>query len=268
MREVEIINQAIGKYRPYKVFALFSSGNDSVCAAHIASQSKQFDGVVFLDTGIKIRQALDHARAVALRFGWNFQVVKTPESYEDIVRQHGFPGPAAHKFMYIMLKERAIDRLLRETKTHRNQRIMLITGVRSYESRRRMVSVTSPIVKQKAKVWVAPMWEWTDEIKAEYTKIHDLPQNPIKPILHVSGDCLCGAYNDKGDLAILKAFYPEEAEQIEQLQKEVTKKFPWNWDEAPPDWWKQYQKGQMFLSNEFMPLCWNCDHMAEEIYHV
>lgn len=261
--ENELINHAIDQYKPFKVFALFSGGNDSVCSARIASQSKQFDGVIFIDTGIKIQQTLDHARAVAERYDWPFRVVETPERYEDIVRKHGFPGPAAHRYMYIMLKERAIDRLLRETKEKRNQRVMLITGVRQHESRRRMENVVSPVVKHKAKVWVAPMWDWTDEIKAQYMAEHELPENPVKPIMHISGDCLCGAYNDKGDLEILRAFYPQEAERIDKLQTEVMREHPWTWDEQPPKWWSEYQNGQQFLSDEFMPLCWSCERMLE-----
>jgi 3'-phosphoadenosine 5'-phosphosulfate sulfotransferase (PAPS reductase)/FAD synthetase len=243
---------------------LFSGGNDSVCAVHLASQAKQFDGAVYIDTGIKIQAALDHAKYVAKIFDWPFRVIETPESYGDIVRKHGFPGAAAHRYMYIMLKERAIDRLLRETKTARSQRIMLITGVRRYESQRRMENVVLPVVKIKSKVWVAPMWNWTDEIKENYAQSHDLPRNPIKPVMHISGDCLCGAYNSKGDLALLEMFFPDDAKKVIELQKEVIKSHPWNWDEMPPKWWKKYQDGQMFLGNQFMPLCWNCEHMAEE----
>lgn len=262
MEPVEIINTAIEEYKPFKVFALFSGGNDSVCSVHIASQAKQFDGAVFIDTGIKVQQTLDHARSVADKFGWKFQVVQTPESYDQIVLKHGFPGAPAHRYMYIMLKERAIDRLLRENKTRRRQNIMLITGVRRHESQRRMVSVTSPVVKVKAKIWVAPMWEWTAETKAEYMEKHQLPQNPVKPIMHVSGDCLCGAYNDKGDFAILKAFYPEEAERIQRLQDKVMKTYPWAWDEMPPKWWIEAKKGQLLLGGDFNPLCWQCDNAA------
>ncbi len=260
--EVEIINRAIAEYKPLRVFALFSGGDDSVCAAHIASQARQFDGVVYIDTGIKIEQALVHARAVADRFGWPFRVVETPESYDEIVLQHGFPGPAAHRYMYIMLKERAVRRLLRETKQKRSDRIMLITGVRKHESQRRIKTVTAPVKKIKAQVWVAPMWEWTEKRKRTYMRDHGLPENPIKRIMHISGDCLCGAYNDKGDLAILQIFYPAEAARIVQLQERVMQKFPWAWDEQPPKWWKNVQNGQMFLMDEFMPLCWQCEHMA------
>jgi len=261
-KEIEIINSAIDEYHPFRVFCLFSGGNDSVCSAHIASQAKQFDGVVYIDTGIKIQQTLDHARSVAEQFNWNFQVVKTPESYDDIVLKHGFPGPSSHRYMYIMLKERAIEKLFRETKTHRSQKIILITGVRRHESVRRMTTVTSSVVKVHSKIWVAPMWEWTDEDKALYIQRYNLPQNPVKPVMHISGDCLCGAYNDKGDFEILKIFYPDEARRIEELQNKVMKTHPWSWEEAPPKWLKQYKEGQMFLGDQFMPLCWNCDLMA------
>jgi 3'-phosphoadenosine 5'-phosphosulfate sulfotransferase (PAPS reductase)/FAD synthetase len=263
-KSLAIINEAIDTFQPYKVFALFSGGNDSVCSVHIASHAKQFDGAVFIDTGIKIQQTLDHARATAERFGWNFQIVQTPESYDKIVKKYGFPGASAHRYMYIMLKERALDRLMRETKTHRNQSIMLITGVRQHESARRMKNVTGAVVKQKSRVWVAPLWDWTDEVKAAYMAEYNLPQNPVKPIMHISGDCLCGAYNDKGDLQMLKAFYPQEAERIEKLQTEVMKTHPWAWDEMPPKWWRDYKNGQRFLSDEFLPLCWQCDNLAAQ----
>ena len=241
---------------------MFSGGSDSVCSAHIASSASKFDGVVYIDTGIKIQQTLDHARAVAKKYSWPFQVVVTPENYETIVRKYGFPGPAAHKYMYILLKERAIDKLLRENKSKRSDRIMLITGVRRHESQRRMESVTSAVAKVKAKVWVAPMWDWTSETKRTYIQDNNLPENPIKKIMHVSGDCLCGAYNDKGDLEILRAFFPEEAAKIDKLQSEIIGKFPWAWDEKPPKWFKQFKEGQLFLGDEFMPLCWNCENMA------
>lgn len=260
----EIINNAIQEYKPFKVFALFSGGNDSVCAAHVASQASKFDGVVYIDTGIKLQETFDHARETANKFGWPFQVVKTTEDYDDLVLKYGFPGPAAHRYMYIWLKERAIRKLIRDTKTNRNQRILLITGVRKHESKRRMENVTSPIVKEGAKVWVSPLWEWTDEIKSNYIQDHSLPTNKAKNIIHVSGDCLCGAYNDKGDLEMLKAFYPDEAARIERLQNQVMETHPWAWDEQPPKWWQNWLDGQNFLSTEFMPLCWQCNELAAQ----
>lgn len=264
MKPLEIINKSIYKYKPRKVFALFSGGNDSVCSAHIASQADQFDGAVYIDTGIKIQATLDHAKDVADRFVWPFQVVKTIESYDNIVMKHGFPGPAAHRYMYIMLKERAINKLIRENKQERMDRILLITGVRKHESKRRMESVTDAVVRDGAKVWVAPMWDWADDRKSQYMKENKLPENPIKKIMHISGDCLCGAYNQKGDLEILSIFFPEEAERIKKLQNEVMVNFPWTWDdERPPKWFKQYQEGQRFLGDEFMPLCWQCENAFE-----
>lgn len=261
---LEIIERAIQEYNPAKVFALFSGGNDSVCAAHVASQASKFDGVVFLDTGIKLQETFDHAMSTANKFGWDFQSVATPENYDDLVLQYGFPGPAAHRYMYIWLKERAVRKLIRDNKTHHGDKILLITGVRQHESKRRMESVTSPIVKDGAKVWVAPLWKWTGAQKEDYIKENNLPVNKAKALIHVSGDCLCGAYNDKGDFQMLKGFYPEEAERIEKLQEKVMKTHPWAWDEQPPKWWQDWLNGQNFLSTDFMPLCWQCDELAAQ----
>ena len=38
---------------------------------------------------------------------------------------------------------------------------------------------------------------------------------------------------------------------------------PWEWDEQPPEWFLQYSKGQQFLGDAFMPMCWNCEKANE-----
>lgn len=258
----DIIQQAIDEYSPSHVFALFSGGDDSVCALHIAMQHPNFTAAVMIDTGIAVKETHDHARATCEKFGWPLLVYRTPENYDDAVRENGFPGPAVHNIMYSLLKERAVADLVRDHKIEHFDRIALITGVRKFESKRRMVSVTDPIVRSGARVWVAPMWDWTREQRDEYQAENGLPKNPVKDKLHVSGDCLCGAYADKGDFEMLRMFYPIEAARIQKLRDEVISRFPWEWDEEPPAWFRKVKAGQRFIGDEFMPLCWQCENNA------
>lgn len=254
----DIITQAIEQYRPCAIFAMYSGGDDSVRAAHLASQHG-FTAAVLVDTGIAIQQAHKHARQTCKAQGWPLLIYKSPYDYEALVLKYGFPGPSQHRVMYIQLKERAIDTLVRDHKQGRRDNIMLITGVRKQESSRRLETVTAPIVKRKSKIWVAPMWNWSREERDQYITDNSLPRNPIKPLIHVSGDCLCGAYADRGELELLHIFFPVEYEQIKALQDKVMQKFPWRWDEKPPTWWGKYQAGQQFLGDDFMPLCWSCE---------
>lgn len=254
----EIINQAIQKFKPSHVFALYSSGNDSVCATHLTAQHSEFSAAVLVDTGIAIYEAHEHAKKTCAVMSWKLLIYKSPFVYEDLVLRYGFPGAAQHGAMYSQLKERAIRRLIQDHKTHLHDRILLITGVRKAESRRRISTVTSPIVQRGAMVWVAPMWEWSDAERDQYIEDHGLPRNPVKDKIHVSGDCLCGAFAEEGEMELLSIFYPNEYKRIKALQDKAREKFPWDWDENPPAWWNQYQSGQQFLSTDFMPLCWAC----------
>lgn len=267
---IETINQAIDRYRPAKVFSLFSGGDDSICATHVAAQASQFDGAVMIDTGIAVAQTHEHVRAVCERFGWPLLVYRSPYSYDDLVRKHGFPGPAQHTVMYSKLKERAIRSLVRDHKKERGQQVMLITGVRQQESQRRMVTVQTRVDKRGAQIWVSPLFDWTNERKTDYMREHNLPRNPVKPFLHVSGDCLCGAFAQRGELEMLRMFYPTEYARIKALQDEVAGQFPWGWDETPPEWFIKIRHGQMpievvandehhrLTGEKFMPLCWAC----------
>lgn len=255
----DFLDEAIFEHKPSHVFALFSGGDDSVCAAHLAAQHPRFNAVVLIDTGIAIEETHQHVRQTCKDRGWPLLVYKTPTNYDANVREHGFPNPSQHKWMFLLLKRRAVDALIRDYKVGRKDRIVLVTGQRKQESKRRMRTVTAPYRRQGAAVWVAPMWLWSRDERDAYQVNHSLPKNPVKANgLHVSGDCLCGAYADKGDLALLTMFYPAEAKRLIDLQAEVADRFPWAWDETAPKWFTQYKSGQAFLGDEFMPMCWNC----------
>lgn len=257
---MDIIDTAIAEHNPSHVFALFSGGDDSVSAANLISKHPRFTACVLIDTGIALAEAHEHARDVCKAQGWPLLVYKSKYHYADIVRKHGFPGPSAHRYMYILLKERAVRALVREHKQGPRDRIMLVTGVRKSESARRMETVKDAVQRSGAALWVAPMWDWSRDERDLYQDTNNLPHNPVKDKLHVSGDCLCGAYAHKGDMASLEIFYPEAANRIKALQKIVTKYHPWNWEEEPPKWISQYRAGQKFLGDGFMPLCWACEN--------
>lgn len=104
-----ILAEAVERWDPLAVVALFSGGNDSTCAARIAAESPRFAGCLLADTGIAIPEAHEHARATAARCGWPLILERTPECYETLVLAEGFPGPAKHWLMYQRLKERAFQ---------------------------------------------------------------------------------------------------------------------------------------------------------------
>ena len=65
-------------------------------------------------------------------------------------------------------------------------------------------------------VWVSPIANWHKLDLSTYRQIHDLPRNEVSDLLHMSGECLCGAFAQPGELDKLRA-YPPAAEVVHQI---------------------------------------------------
>ena len=103
-----------------RVYALVSGGHDSLTAMHIVYQSSlPLDGIIHIRTGIGIPETRKFVRERADELGLEYHEVgakhdepgyhsehrRVHEEYEELVKQFGFPGPGAHKWMYVNLKE-------------------------------------------------------------------------------------------------------------------------------------------------------------------
>ena len=142
---VETISEAIEKYDPIKVYALVSGGNDSTVVAHLSAKfGPRLDAIAHINTGIGVERTRDYVREFSDWIGMPLIEKRAERKYEDLVMEYGFPGPAAHRYMYIWLKERALRKLRREAQDGQRRRVMFITGVRTSESQRRMGHVEQP----------------------------------------------------------------------------------------------------------------------------
>ena len=91
----------------YQMRVLFSGGHDSLCAAHLASQHRAFNGEVHhINTGIGAAYTREFVERVATKYGWKLIVWKSDETYEKFIRARGFPGPGRHGWVYNRLKDR------------------------------------------------------------------------------------------------------------------------------------------------------------------
>lgn len=264
-----ILDQAIAEHHPSHAFAMFSGGYDSLITTHLTltymltahPEIKMYVGHV--NTGIGIEQTREFVRTTCQYYGWPLKEYRSVENYEDIVMQHGFPGPSSHRYMYIKLKERAVDQLIREHKQYMQDRILLVTGVRKQESVRRMGHVT-PIQRYKTRVWVAPLLNWSKDDILDYMATYQLPRNEVVDTLHMSGECLCGSYAHKGELAEIETWYPEMGCYLRCLQERVKATGNhWEWEKQPAQWRKQVKDGQEFLPG--FSLCTSCDARFEQM---
>jgi len=180
---------------------------------------------VHINTGIGVEKTREFVRHTAEAQGWpllEYRATDLGQDYDQLVMEHGFPGPFHHRKMYNRLKQRAVEALVRDHKKERADRVLLVTGVRRYESQRRMGTV-QPINRTGAQVWVAPLTWFDGTTKNEYMAAHSLPRNEVVDLLHMSGECLCGAFAQPGELEWLEVCgFADEVRRIKDLERRVT----------------------------------------------
>lgn len=261
----DIYDLAHDEYGPItKSFLLISGGNDSLVLYDVCKD--WVDGIVHINTGIGIPQTNQFVRDLV---GPGLIEMHPPVPYEDLVlgvgkgaRPNGggslfggFPGPAAHHFIYSRLKERCVEQLLRDHRTKRGQRFVLVTGIRNDESKRRM-GYAQPINRRTSQIWVNPLIRWSNDLMREYRETKRLPINDVTRHLHMSGECLCGAFAKPGELEMIRFFYPEVAARIEALEARCREAgLPAaKWGERPP------KKGAPAAG----PMCQSCTLWDDE----
>jgi 3'-phosphoadenosine 5'-phosphosulfate sulfotransferase (PAPS reductase)/FAD synthetase len=258
------IEEAIQEWKPVAVYGMFSGGHDSLTATYIASLVDGFTAAAHINTGIGVPQTREFVIETCRKRGWLLKHYKAienttakglpdPQVYAELVRRFGFPGPGGHGLMYVRLKERQIRRLVRDSKKNRKDKVMLIAGCRSQESARRMRN-TEPVQKDGARIWVNPIHDFSKTECGRVIAFAGLDRSPVVDRIHKSGECLCGAFAQPGELEELRMWYPEVAAEIEALQAEVEPKFGWGWEGKPKCSKKQNGSNTQLA----MPLCHNC----------
>lgn len=260
MRGIDVLRYAIEEHKPVAVYALFSGGKDSLTSTHWA-MNHGAQSVVHINTGIGVNEGPglsveEYVRETCKAQGWPLRVVFPPDlSYREMVLRFGFPGPGAHRYPYVWLKERCVALVQREAKVghKRSARVMFATGVHQSESARRMGYVCS-VIKIKGRVWVAPLFDWNAIEFADYRKQHGLDVSPIVKLVGMSGECWCGAFAEPNELVKIERYFPKLAAEIHKLQGEAKASgVHASWGVRPPRR-KDERQGDI----PFMPLCVNC----------
>lgn len=231
-----IIEEAMAEHGPIeRTFLLLSGGNDSMVL--LDTCATWADDIVHINTGIGIEETTEFVRQVVADRGDVLTELHPPIPYEELVlgRWQGFPGPGAHRFTYTMLKERCVEALLRAHRTKRGQRFMLLTGARAGESQRRMGNAEA-IRREGGQVWVNPLVNWSNDLMRLYRGVYGLPENEVTKHLHMSGECLCGAFAKPGEIDMIGLFYPAFVERVRSLEAKAREAGLKRcvWGERPP----------------------------------
>lgn len=240
---VKSVRRAIDYYDIDHIFLMSSGGNDSsvlvswfhqVMRDEIDKKNIDYE-VGHIDTEIGIEETRQFAEKFARERELPFKRVSVTDvkndenyssvkSFEEFVKENGFPGPGQHSMAYSWLKYRPILKMTKDAKENYQDRILFLTGVRSDESTRRMGN-TVRFQRDGARVWSAPIMHWTNLDMNRYRKYINLERNPVSDKVHMSGECLCGAYASDNEREEIRFFFPDVIEEIEELEKEVKDDF-------------------------------------------
>lgn len=258
---------------------LFSGGNDSTVLAHLMRPWATH--AAHANTTIGIEQTRDFVRNTCEEWGLPL-LERTPpresDHYRALVLAHGFPGPGHHYKMFQRLKERALDQVRRELVLKPYQeRVVFLAGRRRDESQRR--ASIPEVERNRSIVWVSPLANWTKLDLNTYRLMHrdsdPVPVNEVSDLIHMSGECLCGAFASKGEREEVRYWFPDVIDYIERLEAEIVDRddIPahrktWGWG-ADPHALKRtasLMAGQLEL--ELTPsttgaLCSSCDSRFE-----
>lgn len=266
---VERIRSVAEKHKPAAIFGLMSGGHDSFSACYCLSLTCLNFHVLHINTGFGIEATREYVRLTVAERNWSFIEKRAaenkngkgkpdPQIYEEIVKKMGFPGPGFHGVMYNRLKERALRMVEREfgasCRGKNKKRVLYVDGCRMQESKRRM-GTTELVQIDGRRIWCAPILDWSKSDTSALLAYAKQPRNEIVDLIHMSGECLCGAMageNRDQELEQMKFFDATRPmyDRIMALEAEVKPKFGWGWGERPtrPQVCKA-QPGQ---------LCWAC----------
>lgn len=278
--ELVIIEKAVTAHNLTAIISLFSGGHDSLLSAYVTSFHPLFRGVIYIDTGINLKETQEYVESVCTKYNWELFVYKAsdyklkngeprPQIYDNFVKKYGFPGPSQHKIMYNRLKGYPLQQAKRELENKYGGKIGFTTGIRLAESDRRarnygQAADNGGFDKHKGAVWINPILYVDNDQKDNLIKDLQLPKNPLYEIFCKSTDCLCGCYRGEADYIALEIHFPDVAQRLKDLHDGVKDEFPWHWYEKPPEAFQEQKRlekqGQIPLD---FSLCYRCESMKD-----
>lgn len=261
-----IAREVQDRFRPVAAYACFSGGHDSLVSTHWAMANIPGCRVLHCNTGVGVERTRRYVRETCKEFGWPLVEKFQDGAYESWCLEHGFPGAGQHHRMYQRLKERSIRGACKDAKAGkpRSASVLLVSGIHAGESLIRS-GYDRSASKIRGQVWINPFYYASLDEFDDYRIARSLPLNPVKLAIGMSGECGCGAYAKPGEFKLWESVCPAFAERIRNLEREVEAAGkPWGWEEGPPQWYLDQQRGQSMMP--FMPLCQACnkrDEMSE-----
>jgi 3'-phosphoadenosine 5'-phosphosulfate sulfotransferase (PAPS reductase)/FAD synthetase len=214
----EALDLHLGGKRLAATCTLYSGGSDSTVLLHLTRHRSDY--AIHANTGIGVEQTREFVRSTCAEWGVDLIERHAPDSYRDLVLANGFPGPPMHSRMYQRLKERPLMQAKRElVKDGRTERVLFLAGRRRAESKRRR---EVPVHERRgAVIWASPIVNWSALDLSMYKREFGVPSSDASALMHMSGECLCGAFAKPGEIEEIAYWFPQVAATIRALEADA-----------------------------------------------
>ena len=206
-----------------KFYVMCSGGKDSVSLAHYMAEMGKLDGVFHIQTNIGIQKTTDFVKDLCQEQGWKL-FVREPSPkflYASLVLEAGFPSAGAHHIIMRYLKYMPMRKFAFEAERKKDH--VMISGVRKFESQRRMGNYDDPISRD-GNLWFGMPFFWkTSEELYRYIHENGLRITPVHETMGFSGECECGSFASFNEKMRIRDVDPKLAAYIEWLEEGVKK---------------------------------------------
>ena len=218
-----IIEEIENVYHRNKFYCMFSGGKDSMTAAHLLDSMGKLESIVHIQTHIGLQMSTDFVKEVCEKMGWKLRIIHPNPmfGYVAYALQYGCPDPRTHRFLMGKIKFKPMRdfALSVDRKNH-----CLITGIRKFESDRRMGNYLGPIQSNDALWFGNPIFYMSSEDTYKYVHEHGLKISPAYDLgFGTSGECMCGSYATKGLKMKIREHDPKLAEFMEWIETGIEK---------------------------------------------
>lgn len=218
-----IINDLETIHKRTKFYSLFSGGKDSMSTTHWLDSIGKLEAVVHIKTNIGLQMTTDFVEEICEKHGWKLYIIEpNPKfTYASHVLQYGFPLAGFHRLIMGKLKYKTMRdfALSIDRKNH-----CLISGVRKFESTRRMGNYPYPIQEDSVLWFGCPMFYKSSEETYRYVHENGLTISPAySKGLGTSGECMCGSFATGGEKQMIRRLDPKLADYIDWLEDGIQK---------------------------------------------
>lgn len=198
----------------------FSGGKDSGTALNLMIEEENVDGVLHLRTNTGVKPTEDFVKDVCQSRGLKLYIREpTPFKYIYVAMclQTGFPSYFLHALYMKNLKYRPMQKFIAEPQ-FKGKNPCIVSGVRKFESVRRMGNYDAPINSEGEMWFIMPIFYWTNEQVYKYFLDNKLTRSPAYEVAKTSLECGCGSFASKNEFEAIEKLDPNRAEYFKWLK--------------------------------------------------